>query len=178
VLNETGEALPETLVGLRIAELRAHLRERLPEYMVPPAFVPLEALPISPAGKVDRKRLAALPAPEAGRMGPAVEYVAPRTPVEAKLVEITAGLLNLEQVGVNDNFFELGGHSLLATQLISRLREAFGVEVPLRVLFEQPTLAGLAEAVAAAQAQSAQPPAPSITAVSREARRMKRSDLK
>ncbi|HEX5724995.1 MAG TPA: amino acid adenylation domain-containing protein, partial [Longimicrobiaceae bacterium] len=125
--------------GVEAAELRAHLRESLPEYMVPSAFVFLDALPLTPNGKLDRK---ALPAPE---LAPAEDrYVAPRTPVEEVLAGIWAEVLRLERVGANDNFFELGGHSLLATRVVSRVRELFGVELPLRALFEGPTVAELA----------------------------------
>ncbi len=126
-------------VAVEENELRAFLAERLPEYMVPAAFVILEALPLTANGKVDRKALAALPPPSA-ETGPA----AARTPLEAALSAIWAELLGLQALGVHDNFFELGGHSLLATRLISRLRSAFGVDLPLVRLFEAPTVAGLA----------------------------------
>ena len=125
-------------------ELRSFLKQQLPEYMIPSAFVLLDALPLSPNGKVDRK---ALPAPDQSRPEPEESYVAPRTPVEEMLAEIWAEVLKLDKVGIDDNFFELGGHSLLATQLISRLHAAFKVEIPLRALFENPTVAGLAERV-------------------------------
>jgi amino acid adenylation domain-containing protein len=119
--------------------LRGHLRDGLPEYMVPAAFVVLDALPLTANGKLDRK---ALPAPE---LASAEEtYVAPRTPVEEVLAGIWAEMLRLERVGVEESFFELGGHSLLATRVISRVREVFGVELPLRALFEGPTVAELA----------------------------------
>jgi amino acid adenylation domain-containing protein len=120
-------------------EVREHLRRSLPEYMVPAAFVVLEALPLTPNGKLDRK---ALPAPEyaAG----AERYVAPRTPVEEVLAGIWAEVLRLERVGVEESFFELGGHSLLATRVVSRVREVFAVELPLRALFEGLTVAELA----------------------------------
>jgi acyl carrier protein len=113
--------------------------------MLPAALVRLDAFPLTPAGKVDGAALrsAALPAADRARSAGA-GYVAPRTETEARLAEFVAELLKVERVGVEDNFFELGGHSLLATQLISRVREQFKVEVPLRALFEHPTVAGLA----------------------------------
>ncbi|HEX7243455.1 MAG TPA: amino acid adenylation domain-containing protein, partial [Longimicrobiaceae bacterium] len=123
--------------SLAAAELRAALRERLPEHMVPGAFVVLESLPLTPNGKVDRR---ALPAPEPQ----SAAYVAPRTTVEEVLAGIWAELLGTERVSVEESFFDLGGHSLLATRVVSRARQAFGVEVPLRALFEAPTVAGLA----------------------------------
>ncbi|MCD4691422.1 MAG: AMP-binding protein, partial [Calditrichales bacterium] len=126
---------------LDTASMRVHLKERLPEYMIPSAFVVLEAMPLTPSGKVDRK---ALPAPEFSRDDLAVEYAAPRNETEEKLAAITAELLNIEKAGINDNFFELGGHSLLATQFVSRIRETFNVELPLSKLFEKPTVAEIA----------------------------------
>ncbi|HEX2076750.1 MAG TPA: amino acid adenylation domain-containing protein [Longimicrobium sp.] len=128
--------------GVETDALRAHMRQNLPEYMVPGAFVVLEALPLTPNGKLDRK---ALPAPE---LAPAEErYVAPRTPVEEVLAGIWAEVLRLDRVGVEESFFDLGGHSLLATRVMSRVRELFGVELPLRVLFEGATVAEMASAV-------------------------------
>jgi acyl carrier protein len=119
-------------------ELRAHLQESLPEYMVPAAFVVLEALPLTPSGKLDVR---ALPAPELGAEGEG--YVEPRTPVEEALAEIWADVLRLERVGVTDNFFELGGHSLLVIRVVSHVQEIFGIELPLRALFDAPTIAEL-----------------------------------
>jgi acyl carrier protein len=148
------------------ARLRAHAAERLPDYMVPSAFVLLEELPLTPNGKVDRK---ALPEPE-GR-GAGAEYVAPRTPVEELLAGIWAEVLGVERVGVNDNFFELGGHSLLAIQVTTRIRELLGVEVPLRALFESPTIDRLARVVAEEQLKSAEAAAaPKIQALPRGSR--------
>ncbi|HYH81525.1 MAG TPA: amino acid adenylation domain-containing protein, partial [Longimicrobium sp.] len=120
-------------------DLRELGRERLPEHMVPSAFVFLDALPLTPNGKVDRK---ALPAPELASAKD--RYVAPRTPTEEVLAGIWAEVLRLERVGVEESFFDLGGHSLLATRVVSRVRELFGVELPLRALFEGPTVAELA----------------------------------
>jgi amino acid adenylation domain-containing protein len=128
------------------AELRAHLRERLPEYMVPSAFVPLAELPLSVSGKVDRH---ALPAPDAAE-GEAEAYVAPRTAVEDLVAEIWAEVLRRERISVTESFFDLGGHSLLATQVLVRINETFEVEIPLRDFFQAPTIAGLAAAVESA----------------------------
>ncbi|MCE9667443.1 amino acid adenylation domain-containing protein [Myxococcus stipitatus] len=124
---------------LELDSVRGHLRERLPDYMVPATFVVLESFPLSPNGKVDRK---ALPAPEEARE--AHEYVAPGTPLEERLASLFAELLQVERVGRHDNFFSLGGHSLLATRLVSRMRKDLGIELPLRALFETPTVASLA----------------------------------
>ncbi|HEX2077184.1 MAG TPA: amino acid adenylation domain-containing protein, partial [Longimicrobium sp.] len=125
---------------VRAAALRAHLAERLPEYMVPAAFVHMDALPVNPNGKLDRK---ALPAPDFASSEDE-SYVAPRTPVEEVLAGIWAEVLGLERVGVEEGFFDRGGHSLLATRVVSRVREVFGVELPLRALFEGPTVAEMA----------------------------------
>jgi amino acid adenylation domain-containing protein len=135
------------------SELRRWLQARLPTYMVPAAFVPLEQLPLTPNGKVDRRTL---PAPAHTRPPLEDAYTAPRTPVEEVLAGLWADLLKLTQVGIHDNFFELGGHSLLATQLISRLQATFQVEVPLRRLFEAPTVAALAQVIIAHEAKPGQ----------------------
>jgi amino acid adenylation domain-containing protein/non-ribosomal peptide synthase protein (TIGR01720 family) len=125
-----------------VDQLHRFLKERLPDYMLPAAYVFLEALPLTPTRKVDRQ---ALPAPELIRPELQETFVAPRTPTEEVLAGIWATVLGLEQVGIHDNFFALGGHSLLATRVFSRLRDTFQIEVPLRALFESPTVAGLAE---------------------------------
>src|SRR5439155_11287711 len=127
------------------AELRAYLKRELPDFMVPSAFVLLDALPLTPNGKLDRK---ALPPPDLAGQSQDDGFVAPRTPVEEALARIWAEVLRVDQIGVNDNFFALGGHSLLATQLIARMHDAFEVDLPLRSLFEAPTVAGLAAAIA------------------------------
>ncbi|WP_375743996.1 non-ribosomal peptide synthase/polyketide synthase [Corallococcus interemptor] len=138
--------------ALDVSALRAHLKQHLPEYMVPAAFVPLEALPLTSNGKVDRK---ALPVPEAS---PLADFVAPRDATEEKLADIFAQVLRVERVGAHDDFFSLGGHSLLATQLMSRVRATFRRELPVRALFEAPTVAGLALRIDAAHSSAVQPP--------------------
>ncbi len=127
------------------AELRDWAGERLPEYMVPSAWVQMEKLPLSPNGKVDRKNL---PAPEYLRSGLQGEYLTPRTPEEEVVAGIWSDVLKFQPVGIHDDFFALGGHSLLASQVVSRIRQAFKIELPLRALFEAPTVAGLAERIA------------------------------
>nr|ASV46671.1 hypothetical protein [uncultured bacterium] len=123
-----------TVGAADMSVLRAWLRERLPEYMVPAAFVAVDSIPLTPNGKTDRR---ALPAPE--RAGPGEAYVAPRTAAEEQVAAIWAEVLGMERVGVYDNFFEHGGHSLRATQVVSRVRAAFGVDdLSLRHLFDAP----------------------------------------
>jgi amino acid adenylation domain-containing protein len=149
-------------------ELRSYLRQRLPEYMTPSVFVEMDALPLTPNGKVDRR---ALPAPDPANLArPELVgvYVAPRTLVEETLAGIWSKVLGVTQVGAHDSFFDLGGHSLLATQAISRVREAFRLELPLRSLFEAPTVAGLAENVEAAMRAAQGLQAPPIVTVSRD----------
>ncbi|MGH8607808.1 MAG: amino acid adenylation domain-containing protein, partial [Gammaproteobacteria bacterium] len=134
--------------------LRSHLRAFLPDYMVPSAFVFLDALPLTPNGKVDRKKL-----PEPEWAADTEDYIAPRTPTEEILAGIWSEVLGVEGVAVHDHFFELGGHSLLATQVIARIANAFAVELPLRSVFEAPTVAQLAATVdAAAPGQGRIPP--------------------
>ncbi|HEY2738428.1 MAG TPA: condensation domain-containing protein, partial [Thermoanaerobaculia bacterium] len=144
--------------------LRPSLREKLPDYMVPAAFVVLPELPLTPNGKVDRK---ALPAPEGqGAEESHLErHLAPRTPVEEVLAGIWIEVLGVERVGVADSFFDLGGHSLQATRVMSRLRRAFGVEMPLRDLFAAPRLADLAVRVEAALAAGTPQAAPPLVRI-------------
>jgi aryl carrier-like protein len=134
-------------------ELRRRLREHLPEYMVPSALVIVEEWPLTPNGKLDRARL---PEPETVPAAAGREYVEPRTAVEYVVADIWARVLKGEKVGAHDNFFELGGHSLLGMQMVTRVREALGVEVPLRALFESPTLSAFAEATVALEAKPGQ----------------------
>ena len=127
-----------------VPELRRLLAKKLPEHMMPSAFVLLDALPLTANGKLNRR---ALPAPGQARPELESDYVAPRTLTEELLAEIWSELLRLKLVGIHDNFFELGGHSLLATRVMSRVRQTLNLEVPLRALFEAPTVSGLAEKI-------------------------------
>jgi len=140
--------VPHPERAVKADELRLFLKNLLPDYMIPTTFVPLAALPVTPNGKIDRS---ALPAPASDDGARSGEFVAPRNAVEEALAGMWAEVLSLPRVGVHDNYFELGGHSLLATQINSRVRDAFQVELPLRRLFEMPTVAELAAAVILAQ---------------------------
>src|SRR5919202_4578886 len=157
-----------------VPQLQAYLAEKLPEYMVPSAFVVLESLPVTANGKVDRL---ALPAPQPIKLEWAGGYVAPHTSIEEVLVKIWAEVLGIKRVGIRDNFFELGGHSLLATHLVSRVRDAFAVELPLRRVFEAPTIAELSKIVESLKESDANIKAPALVAISRENRRGKLSSL-
>jgi amino acid adenylation domain-containing protein len=130
-------------------ELQSFLRESVPAYMVPARFVWMDALPLTPSGKIDRRSL-----PDPGEVERGVEYVAPRTPVEEELARIWQELLGVDRVGVHDDFFALGGHSLLATQAVIRIRNAVA-DVPLHSLFKAPTVAALAEAIVDAELMAA-----------------------
>ncbi|MBD2010113.1 non-ribosomal peptide synthetase [Microcoleus vaginatus ZQ-A3] len=157
-----------------VPQLQAYLADKLPEYMVPSAFVVLESLPVTANGKVDRL---ALPAPQPIKLEWAGGYVAPQTSIEEVLVKIWAEVLGIKRVGIRDNFFELGGHSLLATQLVSRVRDAFAVELPLRRVFEAPTIAELSKIVENLKESDANIKAPALVAISRDSRRMKLSSF-
>ena len=133
------------------SELRRHLKTKLPDYMIPSAFVTIAALPLTPNGKLDQQ---ALPEFEETQQRGSDRYVPPRNELEKSLIQIWTEVLKVEEIGVLDNFFDLGGHSLLAAKVIARVRRYLGVEVPLRILFEEPTVAGLASSLANARADS------------------------
>jgi len=143
-------------------ELRRFIQEKLPDYMIPSAFVQMEAMPLTPTGKIDRR---ALQLSVISYQLSKQTFVAPQTPEEELLAGIWADVLGVERVGIFDNFFELGGHSLLATQVMSRVRETFSVELPLRHLFESPTIAGLNEHLKVARCDQSLPP---ITPLNRD----------
>jgi acyl carrier protein len=136
-------------------ELRQRLREKLPEYMVPSVFVELTELPLTANGKIDRKRLPRVK--EQPRAEAAETYVAPRNAIEEMVATVWSQVLHLEQISVHDNFFTLGGHSLLATQVVTRLRESFHIDLPLRLFFEKPTIAGLASIISDNNVEEADP---------------------
>jgi amino acid adenylation domain-containing protein len=161
VVLPRGEAEDKRLVAWVVADgdpapgdgdLLAWCRERLPSFLVPAAFVRIEALPLGSNGKVDRRAL-----PEPDRSRPAAAYVAPRTPVEEKVAAVWAEVLGVDQVGAEDDFFVLGGHSLLATQIVSRLSRDFGLELGLRAFFEEPTVTGVAMAITREQIRQGDP---------------------
>jgi amino acid adenylation domain-containing protein len=169
--SETGDKrliaylVPANSEAIDLNALNQFLRDNLPDYMLPSSFAILEALPLTPNGKVNRQ---ALPAPEELSQQIKGNITAPRTPVEEVLAGIWIKVLDVKQVGIEQNFFALGGHSLLATQVISQIREAFQVELPLRSLFESPTLFELAQRVEAALREGQQLAALPIERVTRE----------
>ncbi len=162
-----GEVLVGYLVGdtIELQRVRDDLARTLPRHMVPAAWVVLPSLPLLPNGKIDRQKL---PAPDEDAY-PRGEYVPAEGEIEQRLAEIWCEVLQLERVGRHDNFFELGGHSLIATQVASRLRDRFGLEVPLRSLFENPSLMGFAAQIALAQSSNERVEAPAIEPVDRDA---------
>jgi amino acid adenylation domain-containing protein len=150
-----GESLPA------VSEtLRNHLALSLPDYMVPSFFVYVDKIPLTSNGKVDRK---SLPAPDLSLRSIADEYVAPQSTLELSLSSIWSEVLKVEKIGIHDNFFKIGGHSLLATQVISRIRHAYNIDIPLRALFEQPTIAALGKVVDSLIKQNSSSLLPSIT---------------
>ncbi|HEY9652604.1 MAG TPA: condensation domain-containing protein, partial [Coleofasciculaceae cyanobacterium] len=148
-----------------VSELRSFLRQKLPDYMVPSAFVILDSLPLTPNGKVDRR---ALPVCDRTKLKSEETFISPRTPIEEVLAGIWAQVLGCESVDIHDNFFDLGGHSLLATQVMGRLRSVLQVELPLRCLFELPTIAELAESIEVTMKAGQKLKAPPIVAVPRD----------
>ncbi len=157
-----------------VPQLQTYLAQKLPEYMIPSIFVVRSHLPLTANGKLDRR---ALQLPDLINSELAAGYVAPRTAVEEVLVKIFAEVLGIKHVGIHDNFFKLGGHSLLATQLVSRVRDSFQLELPLRSVFEASTIAELSKVVESFQQSNTQNQAPALVPLSRESRRMKLSSL-
>ncbi|OUL18006.1 non-ribosomal peptide synthetase, partial [Nostoc sp. 106C] len=159
--------------------LRNFLKHKLPEYMVPNSFILLDTLPLTPNGKVDRKALPQCSTTVASDTNDSEleEFAAPRNAMEQIIAGVWTEVLRCDRIGIHDNFLDLGGHSLLATQVISRLRSLFQVELPLRLIFESPTVAELAAAIAQLQGTLAIAPKIAITSVSRAAHSMKRSAL-
>ncbi|MFD2168651.1 amino acid adenylation domain-containing protein [Tumebacillus lipolyticus] len=151
------------------ADLRNLLKQKLPDYMIPSAFVLLDSFPLLPNGKID---LRALPQPTVEAIDATVPYTAPRTPTEAKLASMWSEVLGIERVGVYDHFFQRGGHSLLAMQIVTRVRKLFQVEVPVARLFENPTIAELAKIVDESIGRESKPKKPAIGRLSREAHRI------
>jgi acyl-coenzyme A synthetase/AMP-(fatty) acid ligase/acyl carrier protein len=129
-------------------QLRGFLKERLPDFMIPSAFVALEQMPLTPNGKLDRK---ALPVPDEAQLRSQTPFASPRSPLEELLADVWAEVLGVERVGIHDDFFEMGGQSILATQLISKIQQILPVELPLRTIFEAPTVAELATAIEQSQ---------------------------
>ncbi|MBI2230444.1 MAG: non-ribosomal peptide synthetase [Deltaproteobacteria bacterium] len=138
--------VPSSLYAPTVTDMRRSLAKTLPDYMIPTAFIMLEAFPRTPTGKVDRR---ALPVPGNSRPELNTTYVAPRTPVEKELTQIWAEVLSLDQVGIHDNFFDLGGHSLTASRVVYRVIQTFQLELPVRLLFDSPTVAEMALVIAA-----------------------------
>lgn len=170
-----GYIVPHTDQEIMVSDVRAFLQTRVPEYMVPSAFVVITELPLTSNGKLDRR---ALPLPDTARPTLEQAYVAPRNATEEHIGAIWREVLNIERVGIHDNFFELGGHSLMATQFMSRLRNDLQVVLPLRVLFESPTIAALGQKVDQNRQPAALNQTKSIARVSRKTRMVGASDLK
>jgi amino acid adenylation domain-containing protein len=158
-----------------VPQLQTYVAQKLPEYMMPSAFVVLESLPLTANDKVNRRALRALY--DAIKPQLSKNYIPPRTPIEQALVKIFAEVLGIKRVGIYDNFFELGGHSLLATQLVSRVRDSLCVELPLRSVFEASTIAQLSKVVESFKQSNTQNHAPVLVPLSRESRRIKLSSL-
>jgi amino acid adenylation domain-containing protein len=165
---DTGVAPPEP------DELRSFVSEHVPAYMIPAAWVVVDEFLVTPNGKVN---MAALPEPEWDRSAATDEFVAPRTETELAIAAVWKDVLSIDEIGVNDNFFALGGHSLLGMQVLSRLRQEFDVDLGLRALFDGPTIAGLAAAVATAVPRSSGRDVPELVRVDRNQRRVTRAPV-
>ncbi|MBE9228020.1 methyltransferase, partial [Phormidium sp. LEGE 05292] len=138
----TNNPLYGKLVQKLVPQVREYIQQKLPDYMVPQAFVVLNSLPLTPNGKIDRR---ALPTPDTAMRNLSTGFVLPRSPIEAQIAQIWSQVLGVERIGVKDNFFELGGHSLLATQVLSEINSTFGLDLSIQIMFESPTIAGIAE---------------------------------
>jgi acyl-CoA synthetase (AMP-forming)/AMP-acid ligase II/acyl carrier protein len=144
--------VPTVQPGPKVGELRRFLKERLPDYMTPHDFVTLKAIPLTDTRKVDRK---ALPEPGTSRPELTTPYVAPRTPIEKELAKIWAEVLSTDEIGIHDDFFDLGGHSLLATRIISRVIAIFKLQLPVRALFDSPTVAAMSVVISSKEERKA-----------------------
>jgi acyl carrier protein len=147
--------VPQSGQTLSSAELHAFLMERLPEYMVPAAFVQLERMPLTSNGKIDRR---ALPDADLAKFSSKADCTQPRTPLEEEVLAAWQEVLGIERIGLNDNFFEIGGHSVLATRIIILLRSNLGLNISLRLLFENATVAGMATALMESLLEQAEQP--------------------
>ncbi|MDZ8263789.1 non-ribosomal peptide synthetase [Nostoc sp. ChiQUE01b] len=141
-IDYTNNPLRGKLFQKLVPQVREYIQQKLPDYMVPQAFVILNALPLTPNGKVDRR---ALPTPDTATRNLSTGFVLPRTPIEAQIAQIWSEVLGVERIGVKDNFFELGGHSLLATQVLSEINSVFELDLSIQIMFEFPTVAGIAD---------------------------------
>ncbi|HEY0606500.1 MAG TPA: AMP-binding protein, partial [Herpetosiphonaceae bacterium] len=163
--SDRGEGLPH--------DLRAFLKERLPEYFVPSTIILLDALPLTPNGKIDQ---AALPRPDRSRAEATPEHVGPRNPVEAVLLDMWSQVLGAKHLGIHDHFFRLGGHSLLATQIVARIRQIFHVDLPVQSVFHAPTIAQMAALVVENETKPGQ--VEKIARILKEIQRLPADDLK
>ncbi|MBV8891404.1 MAG: AMP-binding protein, partial [Acidobacteria bacterium] len=164
--------VPRPGAAVRKSDLRNGLKRSLPDYMLPSVFVIVDKLPLSANGKVDRN---ALPAPEEGDHEAYSEFVSPRTPTEKRLAAIWSEMLRRNHLSVADNFFALGGHSLMATQVIARIRTQFSCDLPLRAIFECPTIASLARIIDGGQVHKIDSDEPALQPVGRQAFQFRRA---
>jgi amino acid adenylation domain-containing protein/thioester reductase-like protein len=151
--THTNSAAQSKVPGVLTPQIRLFLKEKLPEYMVPSAFVLMEAMPLTPNGKIDRR---ALPAPSQERPELTEVFVLPRNPIEEQLANLWSQVLDIRPIGIHDNFFDLGGQSLLVAKMVSQVEETFQLELPLSCVFETPTIAGIAQSIENAQYRNAE----------------------